>query len=393
MKSKCYNCVFPAAVAKGAGPEVTASQMENVGKPRTAHRATILPKGQFERFKTHKHRFGTGVHVVWGVKPKAKAGPRGGVVFVHALLFDKKRFTARKAKQWLKAHDYVARKFEAVVPKEAKPKKRKRARVANVLPESTVFQYAASMNPVEGPKSIKEAIKLVQQHAPSPYARAYADAAMQASLEYGMAGLRVQVMYILSNLGTWRGELARETKKFMKAWVKAGEQGAKQNPSLMILMNPKAAKAAASSDTEVRLANKAFKSFHFKDSTKKERHSVPDNWPKTPYWILGVVDRFDAKDASGKTVSRTFRGRKPILAATKSRKDCFIVSQNGKLGIPSGVGVRIDYTVPRHSGRNKWSKRWWHPHESNPKVKSHRSGKHARITGPGLKITPRGIIG
>jgi hypothetical protein len=307
--------------------------MENVGKPRTAHRATILPKTQFKRFRMHKHRFGTGVHVVWGVKPKAKAGPRGGVVYVHAILFDKKRFTSRKAKQWLKAHDYVARKFEAVVPKEAKPKKRKRAarRVANQwLPEGVIMQYVASMNPIE------QAAAMVME-----------------------------------------------------------------NPSLMILLNPKAAKAvksvaksaAKSSDKEVRLANKAFKSFHFKDSTKKEKHKVPDNWPKTPYWILGVVDRFDVQDASGKTVSRTFTGRKPVLAATKARKDCFIVSQNGNLKIPSGTGVRIDYTVPKHSGRNKWSKRWWHPHESNPKVKAHRGGKHVRITGPGLKITPRGIIG
>lgn len=214
---KCMNCVFPATVANGAGPSVSAERIENVA--RTAHRATILPKGQFKRFRTHKHRFGAGVHVVWGYK--AKAGPRGGHVYVHALLFDKKRFTPATAKRWLKAHNYTTKRFEAIVAK----------RVANVLPENVLFQYASSMNPIEGPKTIKDAIKLVQQHAPSPYARAYADAAMQASLEFGMQGLKVQVLHILSNLSTWRGDLARETKKFMKAWTKAKDEASRTRRS------------------------------------------------------------------------------------------------------------------------------------------------------------------
>jgi hypothetical protein len=325
----CKNCVFPEAIANGAGPAVGADQMENVA--RTMHHATIIPKSQFKRFRTHKHRFGTGVHVVWGVKPKSKAGPRGGVVYVHRLMFDRKRFSPRQAKQWLKAHGYTAKKFEAAVlaEKKRKAKKKRKARAANVLPENVIFQYAASMNPVEGLKTINKIA----------------------------------------------------TSMLKKA--------AEENPSLMVLMNP----TVAANEKEVKLANKAYKSFHFKDSTKREKHKVPDNWPKTPYWILGVVDRFDAKDASGKTVSRTFKRSKPILASTKARKDVFIVSQNGNLKIPSGVGVRIDYTVPPGSGRTKWSRRWWHPHESSPKVQVHKGGKHVRITGPGLKITPRGIIG
>lgn len=325
---------YPAAAANGAGPAVAVEVMENV--PRTAHRATITPKGKYKRFRTHPNRFGTGVHVVWGVKPKSARGPRGGRVYVHAIMFDRKKFTPAEAKRWLKAHDFVARRFEAAKPKLKLPKRKKKAvkRAANMLPEATMFQYVASMNPVE----------------------------------------------------------------WMKVWQKAHgypRKKTKANPSLMILSNPRRNKLerAAPKDlsNEVRLAQKAYKSFHFKDSQKHQKRKVPDGWPKV-YVVLGDVDAFEVKGSTGK-VKRRYGARKPVLACTKDRKDVFIFSRSGKLGLPSGTAVRVDYSVPNHSGRLKWAKSWYHPHDSNPKVRVHKNGTALRISGPGLSVTPRGIIG
>ena len=388
---------FPAAAANGAGPSLACEAMENVA--RTAHRATVIPKEEFIRFRTHRHRFGTGLHVVWGIKSKRKAGPRGGRVYVHALLFDRKQFSPQKAKRWMAAEGYAFRRFEAAQPGEAAPKIRKKGRVANMLPSGVVYQYVAAMNPVKGPKTINDAIKLARQHAPSPYARAYADAAMQSSLMHGIRGLRAQVLYLINNLRTWKGDLARETKKFMNGWLKAQEtmknpkRRTNKNPTLMILSNPRKKSAVKKADLsqEVRLAKKAYKSFHFGDPKKEETRKVPDGWPKV-YVVLGVVDSFEVRNGAGK-VKKVYGSKKPILACTKDRKDVFIFSKAGKLGIPSGVAVRVDYTVPPHSGRNKWSKSWYHPHDSGPKVNPHSSGKAVRISGPGLSVSPRGIIG
>jgi len=68
--------------------------------------------------------------------------------------------------------------------------------------------------------NINEAIKAVISDCKDPYAQTYARAAMKASIEYGVEGLKTQVLYILGNVSNWRGETAREAKKVMKAYVK-----------------------------------------------------------------------------------------------------------------------------------------------------------------------------
>jgi len=390
---------FPAAAANGADAPVTVEQAENVP---TTHRATLVPSAEFIRFRTHRHRFGSGVHVVWGVKPKSKAGPRGGVVYVHAVLFDAKLFSPVQAKKWLKHHRYSPIRF---VPAVQEPDRhiargliRRGQRVANprraaknVLPEGVAYHYLA-MNP-QGPKTLNEAIKLVRNNAPSPVARAYADAAMRSMVMYGIGGVVNQMHYVLNNTQTWRGPLALETKKFIRAWIEAQGSAAKaSNPSLMILTNPHketAQKPAISN--EVRLAQKAYKSFHFRDVKRTDKRKVPDGWPKV-YVVLGDCDAFEVKTDQGK-VRKAYGSSKPILACTKDRKDVFIFSRNGRLGIPAGTAVRVEYSVPAHSGRNKWAKSWYHPHESNPKVTTDKTGRAVRISGPGLSVSPRGIIG
>ena len=44
------------------------------------------------------------------------------------------------------------------------------------------------------------------------YAKTYADAAEMAYYDYGFKGLKTQVAYVLSNLGGWRGDEAKQVK-------------------------------------------------------------------------------------------------------------------------------------------------------------------------------------
>ena len=95
----------PVMMMNGAGPAVSASQMENIA--RTAHRANITPKSRYVRFRTKKDGFKAGVSPVFGIRSKSKKGPRGGMTDVHAILFDINKFTPATAKRWLKAHGFV----------------------------------------------------------------------------------------------------------------------------------------------------------------------------------------------------------------------------------------------------------------------------------------------
>ena len=85
---------------------------------------------------------------------------------------------------------------------------------------------------------IKEALEAVVNEAPDPYAKTYAQAAIElggsenaivVSTEHcvGIAHektgkmmvgeeLKVQILYVLSNLQYWRGERAKEVKKVLK---------------------------------------------------------------------------------------------------------------------------------------------------------------------------------
>lgn len=72
--------------------------------------------------------------------------------------------------------------------------------------------------------TVQEAVQAVIDEGPQTgqgaYAQTYARAARRSEIEYGEEGLRVQCLYILSNLGGWRGERAREVKAVLKAFSK-----------------------------------------------------------------------------------------------------------------------------------------------------------------------------
>ena len=174
-----------------------------------------------------------------------------------------------------------------------------------------------------------------------------------------------------------------------------------RNPQLMLISNP--ASVATMQRTSVKRKNpavspatlaktvKAFKKFHMSDPTHGFERNVPDGWP-TAYIVIGEVEKFCVEDASGKRHTKSYRGKRPIVATTAGMKKLFIFGSTG-LGFPSGRAVQIDYKVPADSGRNKWAPRWYHPHDSRPSVKVARGGRAAVVQGRGMKINRRGIIG
>ena len=77
--------------------------------------------------------------------------------------------------------------------------------------------------------SVNEAITAVIQEVPDGgimgAAKVYARAALRAAVEYGTEGLKVQVRYILCNLGGWRGDRAREVKAALRDYLKETKGG------------------------------------------------------------------------------------------------------------------------------------------------------------------------
>jgi len=83
----------------------------------TQHSARIRTPGQFKRIRQEKkgqNKFGSGIKIVWGVKDvdgKEKA-------IIQSIRFDKSKFTAGKARAWLKSHGYKPIKFEPALSQE-----------------------------------------------------------------------------------------------------------------------------------------------------------------------------------------------------------------------------------------------------------------------------------
>lgn len=171
--------------------------------------------------------------------------------------------------------------------------------------------------------------------------------------------------------------------------------GIEENPQLLIISNPKQnAKTRLNKSTtgnQVDRAAKAYKRFHFTTPATMEEVDVPNGYPRA-MMVIGELDRFDVKSKSGRKVSRKFKNPKPKLCTNPEMKDLFILGKK-KLGVPDGIALRCDYSVPPHSGRNDWSRKWWHPHDTEPRVTTHTAGRSVRVSGPGLKVTPRGIEG
>ena len=65
---------------------------------------------------------------------------------------------------------------------------------------------------------VVEALRLAMENLASGPGGAYAGAMETAFTEYGIEGVKHQVMYMLINAGSWKGESARLCKKVLKKW-------------------------------------------------------------------------------------------------------------------------------------------------------------------------------
>ena len=72
--------------------------------------------------------------------------------------------------------------------------------------------------------NIDQAIATAKKEVKDPYAQAYLQAIPDAIEGFGSEGFETQILYALSNMATWRGDIARETKAFMKQWLKTKQK-------------------------------------------------------------------------------------------------------------------------------------------------------------------------
>lgn len=67
--------------------------------------------------------------------------------------------------------------------------------------------------------NINDCIRIMKDKVKDPYAQTYLQAIPDSIDEGGSEGLRVQMLYVLNNCRTWRGEEAREVKAFVRKWA------------------------------------------------------------------------------------------------------------------------------------------------------------------------------
>jgi len=71
--------------------------------------------------------------------------------------------------------------------------------------------------------NINEAIKALKENCNDTYAKAYMEGIPDAIEHGGTEGLCIQLLYILENCKTWKGEEAKQTKAFIRNWIKQKE--------------------------------------------------------------------------------------------------------------------------------------------------------------------------
>jgi hypothetical protein len=75
------------------------------------HSARVNDPGKYDKIRRENDKFGSGIHVIWGVAGEGKAE-------VQAIRFSKDKFTAEEAKAWLKDHEHSYKSFEAASTKD-----------------------------------------------------------------------------------------------------------------------------------------------------------------------------------------------------------------------------------------------------------------------------------
>jgi hypothetical protein len=71
--------------------------------------------------------------------------------------------------------------------------------------------------------TINEAIKALKENCKDAYAKEYLNAIPDAIECGGTEGLCIQLLYTLENCKAWTGEEAKQTKAFIRKWIKQKE--------------------------------------------------------------------------------------------------------------------------------------------------------------------------
>jgi hypothetical protein len=66
---------------------------------------------------------------------------------------------------------------------------------------------------------IEALLKAMENAKVDPWANSHARGIHRAYLEYGVDGIKMNTLYLLGNLGKWRGEEARIAKKILRRWT------------------------------------------------------------------------------------------------------------------------------------------------------------------------------
>ena len=70
--------------------------------------------------------------------------------------------------------------------------------------------------------TLNKAISTAKKEVNNPYAQVYLQAIPQSIEMGGEHGFKIQILYALNNMATWRGETARKVKKILRDYAKKG---------------------------------------------------------------------------------------------------------------------------------------------------------------------------
>lgn len=92
-------------------------------KSTVEHRAIIHRPDKYQELNRSSGRFGSGIDVIFGIKPEENAGPRGGVTEIQSIVFDARMFEPSDVRDWLDNNDFDAVEVMEADPARANPHK------------------------------------------------------------------------------------------------------------------------------------------------------------------------------------------------------------------------------------------------------------------------------
>lgn len=137
---------------------------------------------------------------------------------------------------------------------------------------------------------------------------------------------------------------------------------------------------APTRDEEPRIGNPtSFRGFHGADPDKAYKVKTPANWPRK-LWMLGRLNKLTMTNGSVLAGGTVAAGRGDTI---------YLIGAMGRVRGGSRV-AQIEYTPPKVS--SKAGATYFHPFDRPPVLRSCGRGCYT-VTGRGIRLTPRGIVG